>query len=414
MGLRLRRELARRLRSVRHAVRREGHSAAAKAGRLTAACVAAYLVAHAALPHADPVLAPLTALLVVQLTLRSTLTSGLQRVVSVVAGVAVAEFLSSVVGLHWWSLGLLISLTVVLGQLLRLGDHLLEVPISAMLVLAVGGRESFAAQRIAETVLGAAVGVGLNLLVPPALRRADAGAGVEHAANEVADLLQRAADGMAAGASVDAAEQWLLEARGLGRAIGEADRALREAGDRRRLNPRAAFTADTLPLLRSGLESLELASVSLRALLRSVAEGLREEASGATPDDVRQAFAVLLDDLAQTVRTFGALLRAEELAGATWATTGEAELTARAQPPADQLGAALEALRETRVRLTELLLTDAEAHPGLWQLRGSLLASVDQMLQALDVERRVRTREQWREGARARVAPPRVPVRRRV
>ena len=60
---------------------------------------------------------------------------------SVVAGVALAVLFVSVVGLTWWSLGVLVAASIVVGQLLRLGPHLVEVPISAMLVLGVGGGE---------------------------------------------------------------------------------------------------------------------------------------------------------------------------------------------------------------------------------------------------------------------------------
>jgi hypothetical protein len=57
---------------------------------------------------------------------------------SVVAGVALAMIFVSVVGLTWWSLAALVAASIVAGQLLRLGPHLVEVPISAMLVLGVG------------------------------------------------------------------------------------------------------------------------------------------------------------------------------------------------------------------------------------------------------------------------------------
>ena len=36
----------------------------------------------------------------------------------------------------------MVAVSLVVGQLLRLGPHLLEVPISAMLVLAVGGADA--------------------------------------------------------------------------------------------------------------------------------------------------------------------------------------------------------------------------------------------------------------------------------
>ena len=78
--------------------------------RLTAAAVAAWVVAVGVFPGSEPVLAPLTALLVVQATPISLLVSGLDRVVSVVAGVLVAVGFAAVVDLTWWSLGLAIAL----------------------------------------------------------------------------------------------------------------------------------------------------------------------------------------------------------------------------------------------------------------------------------------------------------------
>src|SRR6185312_13284700 len=71
-------------------VRQRGRAAVLRSLRLTSAAVAAYLVASLFSSHEQPLLAPLTALLVVQVTLFSTLTSGIERVVSVVAGVLLA------------------------------------------------------------------------------------------------------------------------------------------------------------------------------------------------------------------------------------------------------------------------------------------------------------------------------------
>jgi hypothetical protein len=56
----------------------------------------------------------------------------------VVSGVALAVLFVSFVGLTWWSLGALVAASIIVGQILRLGPHLVEVPISAMLVLGVG------------------------------------------------------------------------------------------------------------------------------------------------------------------------------------------------------------------------------------------------------------------------------------
>ena len=70
--------------------RHGGWSALAWTARLTAASVAAYSIALVLFPRTQPLLAPLTALLVVQLTPVSLLASGVDRVVSVAAGVSVA------------------------------------------------------------------------------------------------------------------------------------------------------------------------------------------------------------------------------------------------------------------------------------------------------------------------------------
>ena len=89
--------------------------------------MAAFVVAElVGLREPPPLIAALTALLVVQATLASTLVNGVQRVLSVVAGVALAVLLVSVVGLTWWSLGALVAASIVVGQLLRLGPHLVE------------------------------------------------------------------------------------------------------------------------------------------------------------------------------------------------------------------------------------------------------------------------------------------------
>jgi uncharacterized membrane protein YgaE (UPF0421/DUF939 family) len=83
--------------------------------RITVAAVTSYAVAMLFFPGTQPLLAPLTAMLVVQVTPVSLLASGLDRVVAVVSGVALAVAFAAVVPLEWWSLGLLIFLSLTLG-----------------------------------------------------------------------------------------------------------------------------------------------------------------------------------------------------------------------------------------------------------------------------------------------------------
>jgi hypothetical protein len=398
-----------------------------RTSRLTVAAVVSYLVARAVFDTPQPLTGPLTALLVVQATLFSTLTTGVRRVLSVVAGVLVAVVLSNVVGLTWWSLGGAIAAAIVIGQLLRLGDHLLEVPISAMLVLSVTSAETAGFARVAETLVGAGVGVLVNVVLPPNLRTRSAAESVQRLADHAGDLLDHVAEELPAGVTAEQARAWLSDFRGLNRYVEDADRALQAAGDSRRLNPRAVGTVDTMPVLRSGLDALEHSTVSLRALFRSLADGLPEQPSDDAPtapgdsppgpsgydEPLRAAFAVLLSDLADAVRAFGRLVCAEAdaietdpTATAATESADDADSTDGADstggPAEAPLRAALDALRETRARVTELLLVDAASDPSLWQLRGSLLAAVERVLVELDVEERARRRRQQLREAEQR------------
>jgi hypothetical protein len=269
---------------------------------------------------------------------------------------------------------------------LRLREQLLEVPISAMLIL---GIPAAATARIAETLIGAGVGILVNVVFPPALRSRSAGEAVEEVAVRTADLLMRAARELPHRPSRETALRWLQEARELARYVDAADRAVLDLRDSRRLNPRAIREMDTEPVLRSGLDALERSIVAMRGLFRAIADGLLEERDSIEHSpELFGAMGVLLEDLAEGIRAYGALVRADAEQGGSASDAALAE--------------ALNALRATRAHLTELLIVDAGKSRDHWMLSGSLLMDVDRVLRELDLEVRARQREQWQ-----RVAAPR-------
>src|ERR1700753_2667889 len=146
-------------------VRHRPQPTAATIVRLTATAVFAYLIALPVPGVSRPVLAPLTALLVAQVSLYQTLRSALRRVGSVVAGVLVAVALSALVGFTWWTLGIVIVLALAVGYVLHLGDHVLEVPISAMLILSSVGTRAAATGRVVETFIGTAAGLAAGFVL---------------------------------------------------------------------------------------------------------------------------------------------------------------------------------------------------------------------------------------------------------
>jgi uncharacterized membrane protein YgaE (UPF0421/DUF939 family) len=378
--------------------RGRGRSAAFRAGRMTGATVAAFLVAQLVGLHTPPpLIAALTALLVVQATLTSTLVNGVQRVLSVVAGVTLAVLFAAVVGLTWWSLAGLVAASILVGQLLRLGPHLVEVPISAMLVLGVGasGAETVAGSRALETLIGAAVGMLVNVVFPPAVQTRYAAQAVQKFAGEIAALMQDAASVLTTGpVTAEESTRWLEDARRLNRHAPRVDRALSHAEESRRLNVRALRTRPVGAGMRTGLDALEHTSVSLRTLFRAIDDATRErtgvEEDAGYADTIRRTTASLLERMGNAVREFGGVLTAEARV--------EEEVAQ------ERLAGSLEALRSGRALVQDLLLSDQGSRTGLWELNSTLLTTVDRMVDELDAAGRPRTAKRTEDSLRARSA----------
>ncbi|HLT09490.1 MAG TPA: FUSC family protein [Micromonosporaceae bacterium] len=223
-------------------VTRRAQPAAATVARLTITAVVAFVVARLVTDTAYPVIAPLTAMLVVQVTLYRTFWSALQRVASVVAGVLVALGLSHALGLTWWSLGITVAAALIIGMVLRLGDSMLEVPISAMLILSLGSEE-LAAARVLETFIGAATGLASGLLFAP-LRVQPAEEAIDELGARLGSLLDQMSAELTKEPSRDRSNEWLARARQLTDELDEVEDAL---GRRRRAygSIRAAHSLST-------------------------------------------------------------------------------------------------------------------------------------------------------------------------
>lgn len=377
-----RRNLARGLAGLRSG----GRAAVLWSLRITVAAVASYVVATLFFPGTQPLLAPLTAMLVVQVTPISLLTRGVDRVVAVVSGVSLAVVFASVVPLQWWSLGLLILIAITVGQALRLSANLIEVAISGMLVLGVGslGAEAAAWQRVAETLVGAAVGIAANLLFPPKVASGDAGQAIDRLADSISEVLNRAADQLSdlvADRSdlAPSAWHWLGEARRVTHDIPNVGAALLHAEQGRRFNVRAVGTPNVTPGLRQGLEALEHSAIAVRGMFRALADtaedgpDLEDEATEAVFRGLVQTFR----EMAAGVDAFGHLVRSE--------AEPEAGLSSA---EVDEVREALEGLRGARSRLEEAL--DARVEPGLLELHAAVLSAVKRLLTELDLDERMR------------------------
>jgi uncharacterized membrane protein YgaE (UPF0421/DUF939 family)/HAMP domain-containing protein len=356
-----------------------------RTAKTTLAAVLSFVVADHLHTSPQPVLAPLTALLVVQLTMYETVEHGLERVVSVVSGVLVAVGVATFVGLSWWSLGAIVALSFIVGELVQLGPHLLEVPITAMLILAVGGAgaETAGLGRVYETLIGAAAGILVNAVIAPPLHIRPASDAIGELADRMARFLRGLAAQLRSEWSRAAADHWLNQARALGAEVLRADQSLARAEESARFNPRAAVAREALPRLRTALTGLEHCYVSLRQLARALYE---------------RTFMVAEEDAASAYGPEARAVLAEVLERAADALSGVVEVACGAVPAEaarGQVAAQVSELHRLRHRLSEMLLVDPHTDQGAWQQHGALLAAIDRV--RIEIEAAVRTpRMPWR------------------
>jgi Fusaric acid resistance protein-like len=389
------------IRNIRSALAdRSTRAAAAYITRLTATATFAYLLATLIPGTTDrPVLAPLTALLVLQASLYQTIRSGLKKVLSVSVGVLMAVGLAEFIGFSWWQLMMLIAAALLIGRALRLGNDLLEVPISAMLIFSSAGDHAAATGRVVDTLVGTAAGL-LGGLAFASVQVQPARSAVCGLAGRLAALLDRMGADLAGDPEPALVTEWLIQARALRDEIERVDDTLREAADSAKLNPRALVgTAESVHVnemnvsLRGGLEALEHAALTVRGLARSVLDGARIDSSANPFRDAatRARLAEVLTQLGAVIRTYGALVQTMPAGSPALESELAAQLeeTHRLQ---DRL-ADLLAPRPCPVPVTETSHADADGERAAdfiagsqWPLRGEILTHVDRLRTGLTAD----------------------------
>ena len=174
-----------------------------------------------------PVLAPLTAVVVVQVSVRASIRTALQRSAAVVLGVVVALAIGDALGLNGITVAVLVAVSLGVAELLlRLPPAAArQVPISVLVVLTAvaSSPESLGWQRALDTVLGAAVGVAVSLLMP-ASRVVDARQTLDRLARSLGGVLETMGAALQQPWSTEQTEDW--------RRTAHSARSPRPAGNR--------------------------------------------------------------------------------------------------------------------------------------------------------------------------------------
>jgi len=181
------------------------------------AAILAWVTCMIVLNQPLPIFAAIAALLVVAPSVNQSVSKGIERSIGVIVGVLLAYAAGYAFGHSTIVVLSVIVISLLLAWAFRLSlGSANQIPISAMLVLALGLQTpGYAVNRIIETVIGAAIGLLVNVLVIPPVLFRPAHAAVTGLATEIAALLRDLAEVLRTPSTMAEVEGVLLRARTL-------------------------------------------------------------------------------------------------------------------------------------------------------------------------------------------------------
>jgi uncharacterized membrane protein YgaE (UPF0421/DUF939 family) len=325
---------------------------ASQLAKTVLAAVIAWVLAVNVFHLSQAFMAPWAALLTVHATVFGTLRRGMQQAGASVLGVLIAFGAWEVFGLGAVSLAAAVLVGLLVGSVPGVRAETTTAA-TAVVVLTTGyiDRSGMLAARLADTGIGIAVGLLVNLMVWPPLRDRSAANQIDVIDDRVGELLADVAAQLQNGFSDDNVDGWIARTDQLDRDIDRAWTVIGEARESGRLNPRRAAPR-------------------------------RMEAA--------ERFVPIVNRLAQAVaetRSMARTIRIVRVPPEEWDD-------AFREPWLDLLGRAGKAVAEAdtgevtavREELTALAnrLAVEELHDDLWPVYGALLINLRNVLDALD------------------------------
>ncbi|WP_435735304.1 FUSC family protein [Cellulosimicrobium sp. PMB13] len=271
--------------------------------------------------------APLGAVVATSSTAARSVSQSVRATLAIVVGAAVAGVTDLVLPTDSLTVAVVVIVASLLAGWRTLGDMASWTVTSALFVLVIGGsrdQSEFVLAYIGLVVVGAGVGVLVNLVAPP-LPLAPSEAALDELEDVLADQLDALADGLH-GDRAPRPEEWEERRRAVAPAVDGARRAAEEAREAQRLNVRVRRHRGRVEDQEVRSERLSVTTAVVTDLVRILTEGER-------------------DDLDPDRRVLGAELRhpVAEALGALAAVVREG--------PAADLDPALLAVRELRAAL---------------------------------------------------------------
>ena len=265
-----------RVAAIREAARRAVLPARLLLVAKTALAVAlAWLVA----PHMPgvvndyPYYAPLGALISMYPTLMGSVRSGLQTILGLAAGIGLATLVIVTVGPNWWTIPVVVGLAVLVSGTGWFGAGREYVPMAALFVLIIGGRdaEDYSLGYLVQMAVGVTIGLLVNVLIAPAPLTAQAAAKLDAFRAQLATHLHDIGDAVSASWPPER-DQWAKDSVSLADTAREIRGALAEADDSRRGNPRARFGRARPRDVWGEMEALDTIAHHIRDISGTIAD----------------------------------------------------------------------------------------------------------------------------------------------
>ena len=236
------------------------------------AAVAAWLIAASVLDVPQPFLAPWAALLVVHATVYRTFSKGMQQVAATVVAVLLATIVGESLGLSTGAITLLLVVALVLGSVPWLGAEATTIATTGLVVLTTGfDSDRLLVARLLDTAIGVAVGLLVNVLVWPPLRRHTAAQALDRIDDGIGELLVDMAGGLGDGCQDEDVKGWIDRTRDLDGDLEQAWALVRQAQESARMNPRRSARAMKNPSdWHELLRRMEQAVAETRSLARTL------------------------------------------------------------------------------------------------------------------------------------------------
>jgi uncharacterized membrane protein YgaE (UPF0421/DUF939 family) len=358
-----------RLHGLRHWFHRE-RDAFIQTLKTALACAVAWELARHVIynGHAQfhAVLAPVAVLITMQVTIYQTFRRGLQQVAAVLLGVIAALVLGDFVDLTWYTLSILVIVSLIIGRSLRLGTQVNQVGTTALLVYSLGRGYGF--ERIWDTLLGAGVGVVANALIAPPTYSDTAAKDLADLADDLAKLCRDVAKALSTSWSAADAKKWLERSRALRGDSQEAEDIADQAEEAVRYHPRRSALEAEVNRVDQAAICLAHVSSQLNSLLRGLSDLANGRRGLPATTEVPEALGILLLDVGRALNRWGRLQLPEKDSGQVL----------------EELKVIITAAADHQLSAIEDMLPIGAHAVEKWSVHGSLLDEVRRMLYELD------------------------------